>query len=124
MIKVVFCLRRRPDLTREQFQRYWSEQHGPVGVRLAAQLGFQRYVQSHTVDSGLNDALQTGRGAPEAFDGVVELWYDDESAVETTFATPEGRQAARTMLADEANFIDTAMSPIFLVEERQLFPPA
>ena len=27
MLKITFCLRRRPDLTREEFLRYWREEH-------------------------------------------------------------------------------------------------
>jgi hypothetical protein len=27
MIKLVFCLRRLPHLSREEFQRYWLESH-------------------------------------------------------------------------------------------------
>ena len=32
MITLVFCLRRLPHLTTEQFQRRWREGHGPVDV--------------------------------------------------------------------------------------------
>ena len=30
MIKVIFCLRRRADMSLEDFQRYWREVHGPL----------------------------------------------------------------------------------------------
>ena len=30
MVKLVFCCRRNPDLTREEFQRYWLEDHGKL----------------------------------------------------------------------------------------------
>ena len=30
MIKLTFCLRRLPHLTREEFQTYWREQHAPL----------------------------------------------------------------------------------------------
>ena len=30
MIKLVFCLRRQPHLSREEFQRYWRECHAPL----------------------------------------------------------------------------------------------
>ncbi len=29
MIKLIMCLCRHPDITREQFQGYWMNQHGP-----------------------------------------------------------------------------------------------
>ncbi|MFT5776135.1 EthD domain-containing protein, partial [Hyphomonas sp.] len=30
MIKLSFCLRRLPHLSREDFQTYWREQHAPL----------------------------------------------------------------------------------------------
>jgi uncharacterized protein (TIGR02118 family) len=121
-VKLVFCLRRRPDLTREQFSAYWHGPHGQLGLRLADALGFKRYVQSHTLSIPLNDALQASRGGPEPYDGIVELWFDDVAAVERTFSSAEGRSAARQLVADEANFVDVEASPIFLVTEKPMFP--
>ena len=30
MIKLTFCLKRKPDLTREKFRKYWLENHAPL----------------------------------------------------------------------------------------------
>jgi len=30
MLKLVYCISRRPDLTPEEFRRYWHEVHGPI----------------------------------------------------------------------------------------------
>jgi len=38
MIKLVFCLRRLPNLSREEFQRYWLDTHGPLVRELAPAL--------------------------------------------------------------------------------------
>ena len=35
MIKFVMCLRRKPDMTREQFQDYWTNKHGPFFMKNA-----------------------------------------------------------------------------------------
>src|SRR5262245_64685648 len=51
MIKLVFCCRRRPELGREEFQRYWLERHGPLVRSLRAALPMRRYVQSHTLET-------------------------------------------------------------------------
>lgn len=117
MVKLMFCLRRRHDLTRAQFQEYWRTSHGELGVASAGALGYRRYVQSHTADIALNDSLRASRGAPEPFDGVVELWFDDTDAIVATFSSPEGRRAAQALLNDELNFVDLEASPIFVVQE-------
>ena len=49
MIKLVFCLRRLPQLSREEFQRYWFERHAPLVRSHAAALKIRRYVNVPTL---------------------------------------------------------------------------
>jgi len=76
MVKLVFCLRRRPEISRAEFHGYWRETHGPLVRRHAASLRNRRYVQLHTLEDPLNEALRGSRGGPEAYDGVAELWWE------------------------------------------------
>jgi len=120
MIKLVFCLRRLPHLSREEFQRYWLESHGPLVRELAPTLGVKRYVQVHTVTSAFSEALSRHRGAPDDFDGVAELWWDSVDDFARAGITKEGRDAGRRLLEDEKRFIDLARSPIWFGEEHAL----
>ena len=120
MIKLVFCLRRLPRLSREEFQRYWLESHGPLVRQLAPALGVKRYVQVHTVTSAFSEALSRHRGAPDDFDGVAELWWESVDEFARAGATKEGRDAGRRLLEDEKRFIDLARSPIWFGEEHVL----
>lgn len=118
MIKLVYCLRRLPELSRGDFQRYWRETHGPLVRDRAAALGIKRYVQVHTLDSPLNEALRASRGSEsEIYDGVAELWWENTEALAAGTSTPEGRQAARELFEDEKRFIDFARSLVFVAEE-------
>jgi len=120
VIKLVFCLRRLPHLSREEFQRYWLESHGPLVRELAPTLGVKRYVQVHTVTSAFSEALSRHRGAPDDFDGVAELWWDSVDDFARAGITKEGRDAGRRLLEDEKRFIDLARSPIWFGEEHAL----
>jgi uncharacterized protein (TIGR02118 family) len=120
VIKLVFCLRRLPSLTRAEFQRYWIERHAPLVRSHASTLGIRRYVQTHTLDGPANDALQASRGGPDAYDGVAELWWDGAEALAAATATPEGRAAGAALLDDERRFIDLARSPLFVAVERPI----
>jgi uncharacterized protein (TIGR02118 family) len=122
VIKLVFNLRRRSDLAREEFQRYWLDQHGPLVRSHAEVLGIRRYVQVHTLPDHLHAALRASRQAPEAYDGVAELWYDSLDALGAAVATDEGRAAALALLEDERRFIDHARSPLWLAEEHPIIP--
>lgn len=119
MIKLTFCLRRRPDLSVEEFHRYWRDEHGPLVVARAEVLGVRKYQQVHTLDQGdLHAALQRRNGdSPEPFDGIAEIWVDDVESFRRGSGSPESAQAARDLLADEANFIDLPNSPMWLGQE-------
>ena len=49
MIKLVYCVHRRPGLSVEEFQRYWLEDHGALVRSLRDALPLKRYVQSHAL---------------------------------------------------------------------------
>jgi uncharacterized protein (TIGR02118 family) len=117
MIKLVFCLHRRPDITEEEFHRYWRMEHGPLVARHAETLGIRRYVQLHTVSGPVNGALAATRHSPEAYDGVAELWFDDAEALVAGAVSEEGQAAAAALADDEARFIDHARSPLFVADE-------
>ena len=120
MIKLTFCLKRLPHLTRSEFQTYWREVHAPLVQAQAEVLGIARYVQSHSLPENPAFPLAAVRGsAGMEFDGVAELWWQDMASFGAAGMTPVGRAAAQLLLDDEARFIDLPRSPIFLVEETQ-----
>ena len=121
MIKLTYCLRRKPGMTVEEFQRYWRETHAPLVEARAEVLGIKRYVQVHTVLPAVNAALQARNGgSPEAFDGVAELWWDDLDAFAAASGSPAGRAASRALYEDERHFIDHARSPLWMSEEHAM----
>ena len=122
MIKLTFAVRRRADIDPTEFHRYWRDRHGPLVRSLQPALGIRRYVQMHRLETPFNEALRASRGALEPFDGAAELWWDDLDALTAATSTPEGSAAGRTLLEDEATFIDLARSSLWLGEETEIIP--
>lgn len=125
MIKLVFCCRRKPGLTREQFQKRWLEVHGPLVRKLRAELPMmKRYVQSHTlagpVGDAVNDGLRASRGVKEPYDGITEVWFESLEAMGGG-GGEAARAAGQRLLEDEAEFIDFAGSAVFVTEEHEIF---
>ena len=118
MLKLTFCLRRRDHLTREEFQRYWYENHGRLAHRLMQHIGMVRYVQTHTSDNPLNKLFVDDRGAPEPYDGVAEAWWPSLEFLQERMKDPAAQAAMAEAVEDEARFIDFARSPLWLGEER------
>jgi uncharacterized protein (TIGR02118 family) len=117
MVKLTFCLHRLPNLSREEFQRYWREHHAPLVAAHAETLRIRRYVQAHTITTPMDAGLRQSRGGPEGYDGVAELWWDSIEDLLAPGATEEGRHAGAALLEDERKFIDLARSPLWFAEE-------
>ena len=66
MFKLVFLLKRHPELTVQAFHTQLREVHGP---RVCAQPAVRRYVQSTTL-------LQGYARGELLFDGIEELWFE------------------------------------------------
>ena len=88
MIKLIGTAYRREDFSPEEFMRYWTEVHAPIGGSVP---GIRGYVVSEVV--------QKLQGDLDA-DAFVEVWYDDMEAFERAGASPE--QAAAW--ADVGNY--------------------
>lgn len=117
MIKFVMCITRHPNMSRDQFQDYWLNNHGPFFMKNASVMRAKKYLQSHTLDTPLNQGLRESRGMSPEFDGVAEVWFESENDLMEAMSTPEGEKLGMALLEDEGNFIDHAKSCAFIVKE-------
>jgi len=118
LIKLVFNIRRREGMTRDEFQRYWRNEHARLVEAQADVLRIRRYVQTHARDTAADEALAAARGSePGYYDGVAELWWDSVEDLLEASSSEEGQVAANALLEDERLFIDLPRSPIWLGEE-------
>lgn len=103
MIKLVYCITKRPDLSDEEFFRYWKNIHGPIGASIPR---LRKLVQSHRIN------IQGGK-CPPAYDGIAELWFDTVEDLLAARQSPEWQAST----ADESNFIDHSRVVYFVTEE-------
>jgi len=121
VIKLVYCLTRRQDVSAEAFASYWLLEHAPKVAERQKALQAARYVQSHTVEPELNILLQQSRGLEEPYDGVTEIWWESVDVLREAMATPDGSRAMEELLQDEATFIDFGRSRLYLTQEHSIF---
>jgi len=121
MIKFVYIVRRRPELSPEAFRKYWLENHGPLVRKYAATLRAKRYVQSHTIDSQLNHFARQPRQTLPPYDGITEIWWDRAEDLLAALSTPEGQEVNRLLTEDEARFCDLPNCSVFFTEEHTIF---
>ena len=106
MIKTVGLLTRKSGWTHEQFMKHWVGTHAPLAHKVP---GLRRYVQNHI--QGERTRADIEATAVE-IDGIAELWFDDQAALETASRTPE----MGALHADGALFIGRIKS--YIVEEK------
>ena len=102
MVKLVGLIRKRNDLTTEQFRSHWLEVHAPLARQFP---GLRRYAVNF-IDR---------EASPEAaYDGFSELWFDSTETLEAAFASPIGAAIAE----DIPKFMDELVR--VMVEEHAI----
>lgn len=105
MPKVIFILHRKDGTTREQCLQYWaSDRHTSIVGTIP---GLTRWVQNH-VDSAPGEAA--------ACDGVGELWFESDDAIQRALSSPEMGAA----IEDAKNFLDMEKTALLVVEEKAI----
>ena len=122
MIKLVYVIRKRADISEKEFHEYWLKQHGPLVRSFAKSMRAKKYVQSHTVSEDAGKQIRNPRPKmTETYDGITEVWWDSLEDFNSGGAVEDRAKAARALLEDESKFIDFERSSIFLTEEHEIF---
>jgi uncharacterized protein (TIGR02118 family) len=99
MLKVMVFLRKRDDLSRDQFREHWRGPHGAIALRMP---GLRKYVHNHAVADG------------GPWDGIAEMWFDDQAAMAAALSSPAAVEAAQ----DSPNFI--AETKLMIVDDIEM----
>lgn len=86
MLKIISLLKRKEEMSLEDFRKWALEEHPELGKKLP---GMRHYRMSVILED--NPDLPC--------DAVSEFWFDDNAAREAAFATPEGAAAAQDAAA-------------------------
>ena len=117
MIKMTIALTRLEDLTPQEFQDYWRNQHGELVRGLAETLGIQRYVQAHSIAS---EDLKNGKYYRPPYDGLAEVWYLSYDDFLTRLTSATGKEAAKQLRKDEQRFAQIDLSRTWWSEEHEI----
>ena len=122
MIKLVYIVAKRADISEKDFHEYWLKTHGPLVRGFAKSMRAKKYVQSHTIFEDAGQQIRTTRPKmKETYDGITEVWWDTLEDFSGGGSVQDSAEAARALLEDESKFIDFEHSSIFLTEEHEIF---
>jgi uncharacterized protein (TIGR02118 family) len=101
MRKMLGLMARRPDMSHEEFLKYWNTTHAEITAKVP---GLRSYVQ--------NMCLPDENGEPP-YDGVAVLAFDDDAAMAKALATPEWE----AVMDDVPKFLDADRVVIMIADE-------
>ena len=90
MYKVIWLVRFRRDVPREEVVRRWREEHGP---RAAKTPGMIRDLQSHWTSALDHDTQLPADAQPPHRDGHAEHPFEDCDTYRAAMASPQWREA-------------------------------
>ncbi|MFN0154952.1 MAG: EthD domain-containing protein [Gaiella sp.] len=100
MFKAIILLTRKEGMTPDEFRRWWLDEHAPLARQLP---GVRRIVGN----------LVTTPDAP--YDGITELWFDDQAALEGAYASEIGQAVAADSMAHVSGRVRLAVDEVTLV---------
>ncbi len=113
--KVVRTIKRRPDLTLQQFKEYWLNQHSKLEKGRTQSTRVRRIVSTFPLGGPIG-----AETAEPPFDGMVSLYFENADAAKQQFAGT----APSVMRQDEVNFVDMSVSPVRSITEEYLVAEA
>lgn len=118
MIRLVHCIRSRPELTLTEFrQHFHGDAFRALLQRLADLSGAIDFHTSLTLNIELNTKLRADRGGEEPFDAIVEVRWSNGQDLMRCMETDEAQALIGEMDAIQAEFIDFARSARFFTED-------
>jgi len=104
MVTLVICLKRRADLTFDEFDNHWRNIHAPL---IRSSQPFSSYVKRYIQYQIEEDEQEVGDvfGVRGAFDGIELLEFEDSAAMEVALSSPDYLLEIQT---DTAKFVDVS----------------
>jgi uncharacterized protein (TIGR02118 family) len=104
-IKQIGLVYKKPGMSRNDFNKYWKDIHGPFASKKIA--GLKKYIQNHFIEIP---------GVKYEGDGIAEVWFDDLEAFKR-FDSDTQSNEAKELAEDAARFIDITRKIGWIVEE-------
>jgi hypothetical protein len=110
MINVVYCMRRRADLSLQQFLDHWGNEHAPIVTRNLGVLrlaGYQRIVPR---EHAMSSRIERRNISQPPYDGIALLTWASEEDLQLSLNDPLALEVQRALAGDEKLFVDAANS--------------
>ena len=119
MIKMIYLLKRREGMTRDEFIALYESRHARLGEKYAPTAS--RYVRRYLEPLA---ELFTGNVVEPDHDVITELWFDTEEDYAASMEILSRPEVMAEIVADEETIFDRSKHRLFRADERDSVIPA
>ena len=115
MLKAIVLLKRKAELSTEQFIDYYENRHVPLVREVLPTIG--KYVRNYLDTISVSSGRQEGSAPTPYFDVITELWFDDDAAYQAFVDALSDPEVSERLREDEERFLDRSIVQTYSVRE-------
>ncbi len=117
MIRLISLLKRRDDVSADDFMAFWNGEELKAAVESVVALYKPvKWQTARALNIAVHDEVQEKLGRGEPFDAVLEYWWENAGDVLDIFRSEDGEAQTAAMQAVLAPYINQAESSTFFTE--------
>jgi hypothetical protein len=117
VIRHIKCIRKKPDLSDQEFRAFWNApEFEDLNQQVATLAKAVRYSRNLALKVEATHRIIDDRGFVDPFDAVIEFVWDDASHLMKLYDTPEAQELREKIADYENQFIDRSRSTAFFTE--------
>ena len=117
MIRFINCMRKRDDVSVNDFRKYWQDEKFDDFIRSVVKVTkAERYAKNLTLSVEANIRVMADRGGDEPYDGILEYWWTNARELMDVYETPEATDLRKEIMEYQRQFVDFDKSTAFFTE--------
>jgi hypothetical protein len=117
MIRLVRCIKRRSDISAEEFRRFWNDpEYLALTDQVVSATNAVRCARNLTLQVELNRTLAEFHDQDEPYDGVIEIWWENAQLLNAAIAEQNAGEMQLRYNGFEDDYIDRPASRFFFTE--------
>lgn len=116
MIKIIFMLKRKPGITKEQFREHYENSHAKLAQKYIGHL-LKDYNRNYPVFTGLNPSNGDPEPYDTGYDAITEMVVESEADVQEMTRIFNDPAINPILVEDELKFLDRPATVMIVVDK-------